>query len=83
LFIRFVTDEKRYTHFFEDDKLSLRTDRVAAQETQDLAHDYVRRGESAICRVARIFLGTKYQNGKNIPNYHELYQLSIKYNKRP
>jgi hypothetical protein len=31
----------------------------------------------------QIFLGTKYQNGKNIQNYHELYQVSIKYNKRP
>jgi hypothetical protein len=30
-----------------------------------------------------IFLGTKYQNGKNVPNYLELYQMSIKYNKRP
>jgi hypothetical protein len=27
----------------------------------------------------QIFLGTKYQNGKNIPNYHELYQMSIQY----
>jgi hypothetical protein len=31
----------------------------------------------------QIFLGTKYQNWKNIPNYHKLYQMSIKYNKRP
>jgi hypothetical protein len=31
----------------------------------------------------QIFLRTKYQNGKNIPNFHELYQMSIKYNKRP
>jgi hypothetical protein len=29
----------------------------------------------------QIFLGTKYQNGKNIPNYHELCQMFIKYNK--
>jgi hypothetical protein len=29
----------------------------------------------------QIFLGTKYQNGKNIPNYHKLYQMSMKYNK--
>jgi hypothetical protein len=42
------------------------------------------------CRVnvgarqgCQIFLGTKYQNGKNIPNYHELCQMPIKYNKRP
>jgi hypothetical protein len=34
-------------------------------------------------RVARFFFGTKYQNEKNILNYHELYQMSIKYNKRP
>jgi hypothetical protein len=31
----------------------------------------------------QIFLGAKYQNGNNVPNYHELYQMSIKYNKRP
>jgi hypothetical protein len=31
----------------------------------------------------QIFLGTKYQNGKKFPNYNELYQMSIKYNKRP
>jgi hypothetical protein len=31
----------------------------------------------------QIFLGTKYQNVKNIQNYHKLYQMSIKYNKRP
>jgi hypothetical protein len=31
----------------------------------------------------QIFLGTKYQNGKNITNCHELHQMSIKYNKRP
>jgi hypothetical protein len=31
----------------------------------------------------QIFLCKKYQNGENIPNYHELYQMSIKYNKRP
>jgi hypothetical protein len=31
----------------------------------------------------QIFLFTKYPNGKNIPNYHELYQMSIKYEKRP
>jgi hypothetical protein len=31
----------------------------------------------------QIFLGTKYQNAKNIPNYQELYQMPIKYNKRP
>jgi hypothetical protein len=30
----------------------------------------------------QIFLGTKYQNGKKLPNYHELYQMSIKCNKR-
>jgi hypothetical protein len=31
----------------------------------------------------QIFLGTKYKNGKNISNYHELYPMSIKYNKCP
>jgi hypothetical protein len=28
------------------------------------------------------FSWKKYQSGKNIPNYHELYQVSIKYNKK-
>jgi hypothetical protein len=27
----------------------------------------------------QIFLGKNTKTGKNIPNYHELYQLSIKY----
>jgi hypothetical protein len=31
----------------------------------------------------QIFLGTEYQNGEKIQNYHDLYQMSIKYNKRP
>jgi hypothetical protein len=31
----------------------------------------------------QIFLGTKYQNWKNIPNYRKIYQMSIKYTKRP
>jgi hypothetical protein len=35
----------------------------------------------------QIFLGTKFQNGKNIPNYYKIYQMSkkyvIKYTKRP
>jgi hypothetical protein len=26
----------------------------------------------------QIFLGTIYQNGKYIPNYHKIYQMSIK-----
>jgi hypothetical protein len=29
------------------------------------------------------FSGAKYQKRKNIPNYHELYLMFIKYNKRP
>jgi hypothetical protein len=32
-------------------------------------------------RVARFFLVQNTKTGKNIPNYHELYQISIKYNK--
>jgi hypothetical protein len=31
----------------------------------------------------QIFLVQNTQTGKNIPNYHEQYQMSIKYNKRP
>jgi signal transduction histidine kinase len=34
-------------------------------------------------RVARFFLIQTYQNGKNIPNDHKLYQTTIKYTKRP
>jgi hypothetical protein len=30
----------------------------------------------------QIFLRAKYQNGKKLPNYHELYQMSTKYNKK-
>jgi hypothetical protein len=30
----------------------------------------------------QIFLSTKYQKGKNIPIYHKIYQMSIKYTKR-
>jgi hypothetical protein len=30
----------------------------------------------------QIFLYTKYQNGKNITNYHKRFQMSIKYTKR-
>jgi hypothetical protein len=32
-------------------------------------------------RVARFFLVQNTKTGKNIPNYHKLYQISIKYNK--
>jgi hypothetical protein len=39
--------------------------------------------EQAQQQGCQIFLGTKYQNWKNVPNYHELYQMSIKYIKRP
>jgi hypothetical protein len=34
-------------------------------------------------RVARFFLVQNTKTRKNIPNYHGLYQMSIKYNKRP
>jgi hypothetical protein len=34
-------------------------------------------------RVARLFLVKNTQTGENIPNYHELYKMSIKYNNRP
>jgi hypothetical protein len=34
-------------------------------------------------RVARFFLVQNTKTGKNIPNYHKLYQMSIKHNKRP
>jgi hypothetical protein len=37
---------------------------------------------AAAAQGCQIILGTKYQNVKYIPNYHELYQMSIKYNKR-
>jgi hypothetical protein len=31
----------------------------------------------------QIFLSTTYQNGKNIPNNHEIYQMATKYTKWP
>jgi hypothetical protein len=31
--------------------------------------------------VARLFLVQTYQNGKNIPNNHKLYQMAIYYTK--
>jgi hypothetical protein len=34
-------------------------------------------------RVARFFLVQNTKTGKNIPNFHKLYQMSIKYSKRP
>jgi hypothetical protein len=37
----------------------------------------------ASTRVARFFLVQNTKTGKNIPNYYKLYQMSIKYNKRP
>jgi hypothetical protein len=33
-------------------------------------------------RVARFFSAQNTKTGNNIPNYHEIYQLPIKYNKR-
>jgi hypothetical protein len=33
--------------------------------------------------VARFLLVQNTKTGENIPNYHKLYQMSIKYNKRP
>jgi hypothetical protein len=38
---------------------------------------------AAADRVARLFLVQNTKTGKNIPNYHELYRMSIKYKKRP
>jgi hypothetical protein len=46
-------------------------------------------GKESLLRVAaaaqgrQIFLGTKYQNGKNVPNGHKIYQMVTKYNKLP
>jgi hypothetical protein len=31
----------------------------------------------------QIFLGTTYQNGKNIPKDHKIYQMATKYTKWP
>jgi hypothetical protein len=36
-----------------------------------------------VSRVARFFLVQNTKTGKNMPNYHELYQMSISYNTRP
>jgi hypothetical protein len=40
-------------------------------------------GANVYSRVARFFLVQNTKKGKNIPNYHELYKISIKYSKRP
>jgi hypothetical protein len=37
----------------------------------------------SINRVARFFLFQTYQNGKNIPNDHKLYQNAVSYTKWP
>jgi hypothetical protein len=34
---------------------------------------------SPLLQGCQIFLGITYQNGKNIPNYHKIYQMPIKY----
>jgi hypothetical protein len=31
----------------------------------------------------QIFIGATYQNGKNIPNDHKIYQMAIQFNKWP
>jgi hypothetical protein len=43
--------------------------------------DHPLRSQSSL-QGCQIFLCTKYQNGKNIPNYNELCQMSISPNKR-
>jgi hypothetical protein len=39
--------------------------------------------DSTEARVARFFMVQTYQNGKNIPNDHKLYQTAINYTKWP
>jgi hypothetical protein len=34
-------------------------------------------------RVARFFVVQNTKTGKNLSNYHKLYQMSLKYNKTP
>jgi hypothetical protein len=34
-------------------------------------------------KVCQIFVGKTYQNGKNIPNHHKIYQKATKYSKCP
>jgi hypothetical protein len=43
----------------------------------------LKRTKCAMGRVARFFLLQNTKTGENVPNYHKLYQMSIKYNKRP
>jgi hypothetical protein len=38
----------------------------------------VRSGADLILPGWLIFLGTKYQNGKNIPNNRKIYQIAVK-----
>jgi hypothetical protein len=47
---------------------------------EDICCDYYTPVET---RVARFCLVQNTKTGKNIPNYPELYQMFIKYNKRP
>jgi hypothetical protein len=41
------------------------------------------KNQVVIYMVARFFLVQNTKTGENVPNYHELYQMSIQYNKRP
>jgi hypothetical protein len=38
---------------------------------------------ASIDQGCQIFLGTIYQHGENVPNYHKIYLMAIKYIKRP
>jgi hypothetical protein len=37
--------------------------------------------DSAVPQGCQIFLGSKYQNGKNLPNDHKIYQIFSQYTK--
>jgi hypothetical protein len=37
--------------------------------------------ETRLRQGCQIFLGTTYQKGENIPNYHKIYRMHIKYTK--
>jgi hypothetical protein len=51
--------------------------------SQEIFVFYLADDASFRSRVARFFLVQNTKTVKNIPNYQELYQMSIKNNKRP
>jgi hypothetical protein len=69
-------------------KLEIKETGLLAKETKktlSLATLFFLKDKNVPCstRVARFFLVQNTKKGKNIPNYHTQYQMSIKYNLTP